>query len=161
MPHSHLCLALRFCHLLQYSFRFGYIACRCICFAIIVFYVWNILSNLHTLLNYALSPPHSALIHHRLAMLIPPHPHPHRRTHTRQHHLLCPRSSRFCVDPSSACDASSSSSAPASASSPSSPSYPSTSLVPKSNLSSSVAGRRRRLAVRMASWSSLSSPSSS
>ena len=63
--------------------------------------------------------------------------------------VLCPQSSTFCVDPSSACDASSSSSA--SASSPSSPSYPSTSQVPRSNLSSSVAARRHRLAVGMAS----------
>jgi hypothetical protein len=35
---SHICVTLRSCHLLQYSLRFGYIACRCICFAIIVFY---------------------------------------------------------------------------------------------------------------------------
>ena len=70
--------------------------------------------------------------------------------------LLCPQSSTFCVDPSSACDASSSSSA--SASSPSSPSYPSTSQVPRSNLSSSVTARRHQLAVGM---TLLSSPSSS
>jgi hypothetical protein len=39
MPHSPLiCLALRICHIMQYSLRFGYLACRCICFAIIVFY---------------------------------------------------------------------------------------------------------------------------
>jgi hypothetical protein len=37
MPHSHVCFALRICHILQYSLRFGYIACHCICFAIIVF----------------------------------------------------------------------------------------------------------------------------
>jgi len=41
MPHSaYICLALRSCHLLQYSLRFGYIDCRCICFASIVFY-WS------------------------------------------------------------------------------------------------------------------------
>ena len=39
--------------------------------------VWNILSNLHTLQYFALHPPHSALIYHRLAMLLPPHLHPH------------------------------------------------------------------------------------
>ena len=43
MPHSsHVCLTLRFCQLLQYSLRLGYIACRCICFAIIVFYTSEI-----------------------------------------------------------------------------------------------------------------------
>ena len=41
--------------------------------------VWNILSILHTLYYYPLSTPHSALIRHRLAMLLIPHPHPHRR----------------------------------------------------------------------------------
>jgi len=44
--------------------------------------------------------------------------------------VLCPESSTFCFDPSSACDASSSSSA----SLPSSPFYLSTLLVPRSNL---------------------------
>ena len=33
-----ICLVLRCCHIFQYSFCFGYIACRCICFTIIVFY---------------------------------------------------------------------------------------------------------------------------
>jgi len=43
IPHSPLiCLALRFCHLLQYSLRFGYIPCHCICSAIIVFYMSEI-----------------------------------------------------------------------------------------------------------------------
>ena len=38
-PHSSdICFVLRCCHLFQYSLRFRYIACRCICFAIIVFY---------------------------------------------------------------------------------------------------------------------------
>ena len=46
--------------------------------------------------------------------------------------VLCPQSSTFYVDPSSACDASSSSSI--SALSPSSHSYPSTTLVHRSNL---------------------------
>ena len=46
--------------------------------------------------------------------------------------VLCPQSSTFCVDPSSACDAYSTSSA--SASLPCSHSYPSTSLVARSNL---------------------------
>jgi len=41
MPHSPtICLVWRWCHLLQYSLRFGYIACHCICFAIIIFY-WS------------------------------------------------------------------------------------------------------------------------
>jgi len=40
MPHSpHICVALQFCHIMQYSLRFGYLAWRCICLAIIVFYV--------------------------------------------------------------------------------------------------------------------------
>jgi len=39
MPHSPpICLILRCCQLLHYSLHFGYIACRCICFAIIIFY---------------------------------------------------------------------------------------------------------------------------
>jgi len=93
-------------------------------------------------------------------MLLPPHPHPHHRHVQCSHSLvLWPQSSTSCVDTSSASDASSSSSA--SASSPSLPSYPSTSLIPRSNLSSSVTGRRRWLAVGMASRSSLLSPSSS
>jgi len=49
LPHSHLCLALRCCHLLQYSLRFGYIASRCICFAIIVFYMSEIYCPIFTL----------------------------------------------------------------------------------------------------------------
>ena len=50
MPHLlHLCSALRFWHLLQYSLRFGYLACRCICFAIIVFYRSEIYSLICTL----------------------------------------------------------------------------------------------------------------
>ena len=46
---SHLCLALTFCHLLQYSLRFGYIACRCICFPIIVLYMSDIYCPIFTL----------------------------------------------------------------------------------------------------------------
>ena len=89
-----------------------------------------------------------------------PHPHPHHRHVQSAHSLvICPQSSTFCVDPSSASDASSSSST--STSSPSSPSYPSTSLVPRSNLLSSVTGRGRWLEVGMTSRSSHSSPSSS
>jgi len=50
MQHSpHLCLALRFCHILQYSLRFGYLACCCICFAIIIFYWSEIYSLIYTL----------------------------------------------------------------------------------------------------------------
>jgi len=49
MPHSHSCLALRFCHLLQYSLHFGYIACRCICFPIIVLYMSEIYCPIFTL----------------------------------------------------------------------------------------------------------------
>ena len=52
MPHlPHLCLTLRFCHMLQYSIRFRYIACRCICFAIIIFYMSEIYSPLFTLFS--------------------------------------------------------------------------------------------------------------
>ena len=88
------------------------------------------------------------------------HPHPDHRDVQSSHSLvLCPQSSTFCVDPSSASDASSSSST--STSLPSSPSSPSTSLVPSSNLSSSVVGCHGRLAVGMASFLSLLSPSSS
>jgi len=50
--------------------------------------VWKIPSNLDTLSYYSLSPPHSTVIHHRLAMLIPSPPHPHRqhlRTNTCRH----------------------------------------------------------------------------
>jgi len=50
MLHSpHICKALRFCHILQYSLRFRYIACDCICFAIIVFYRSEIYSLIFTL----------------------------------------------------------------------------------------------------------------
>jgi len=50
MPHSlHICLAVRFRHILQYSLRFVYIACRFICFAIIVFYRSEIYSPIFTL----------------------------------------------------------------------------------------------------------------
>jgi len=39
MPHSlYKCLAARCCDLIQYSLRIEYIACRCICFTIIIFY---------------------------------------------------------------------------------------------------------------------------
>ena len=39
MLHSpHICFVFRCCHLLQYSLRFGYITCRCICFTIIICY---------------------------------------------------------------------------------------------------------------------------
>ena len=50
MPHSpHICLALRFLHILQCSLRFGYIACCSSCFAIIVFYRSEIYSLIFTL----------------------------------------------------------------------------------------------------------------
>jgi len=50
MPHlPHICLALRFCHMLQYSLRFGYITYHCICFAIIVCYRSEIYSPIFTL----------------------------------------------------------------------------------------------------------------
>jgi len=50
IPHlPHICLGLRFCQILQYSLRFGYIACCCICFAIIVFYRSEIYSLIFTL----------------------------------------------------------------------------------------------------------------
>jgi len=49
MPHSpHICWVLRCCHLLQYSLRFGYMACCCICFAIIVFYRFEIYCPIFT-----------------------------------------------------------------------------------------------------------------
>jgi len=44
----HICLALRFCHILQYSLRFWYLTCRCICFAIILFYRSEIYSPICT-----------------------------------------------------------------------------------------------------------------
>jgi len=46
---SHICLALRCCHLWQYSLRLEYITCRCICFAIIVFYRSQIYCLIFTL----------------------------------------------------------------------------------------------------------------
>jgi len=50
MPHSpHICLDLRFCHILHYSLPFEYIACQCICFAIIVIYRSGIYSLICTL----------------------------------------------------------------------------------------------------------------
>jgi len=50
MPHSHLCLALRFCHLLQYSLCLRYIRLPLhLLRHYRIFHVWNILSNLHTL----------------------------------------------------------------------------------------------------------------
>jgi len=49
MPYSHLCLALRFCYLLQYCHRFGYITCCSICFAIIIFYKFEIYCPFFTL----------------------------------------------------------------------------------------------------------------
>jgi len=50
MPHSpHICLALRFCHILEYNLCFGYLACCCICFAIIVFYRSEIYTAIFTL----------------------------------------------------------------------------------------------------------------
>jgi len=71
----------------------------------------------------------------------------------------CPQSSKFCVDPSLACNVSSSSCA--STSLPLLPSYTLTSPVPRSNLSGSMAACRRQLAVEMASLYSISSLSSS
>jgi len=50
MPHlPHICSALRFGHIYQYSLRFEYITCRCISFAIIVFYMSEIYSPILTL----------------------------------------------------------------------------------------------------------------
>jgi hypothetical protein len=46
---SHICLTLRSCHLLQYSLRFAYIACHCICFTIIVFSRSEIYCQIFTL----------------------------------------------------------------------------------------------------------------
>jgi len=68
----------------------------------LIFQVCNILSNLHTLLYYTLSPPHSALIHHRLSMPVSPRPHPPahpHRPHTRRHHVFPARTSRFWSQP--------------------------------------------------------------
>jgi len=44
-----------------------------------------------------LSPPHSALIHHRHGILLPPHLHPYRRhtrPHTRRHYRFPGQTSR-------------------------------------------------------------------
>jgi len=50
MPHSpHICLALRFCHVLKYSLRLESITCHCICFPIIVFYMSEIYCPIFTL----------------------------------------------------------------------------------------------------------------
>ena len=49
MPQFHLCLALRFGNILQYSLRCGYIACRWICFSIIVFYMSKFYCPIFTL----------------------------------------------------------------------------------------------------------------
>jgi hypothetical protein len=75
----------------------------------------------------------------------------------RRSNLLCPQSFTFCVDLLSAGDASSCSTA--SALSPSSPSCLSISLIPRSNLLSSVTACCHWVGVRMASSSSLPSPS--
>jgi len=48
--------------------------------------VSNIQSNLQTLYYYSLSLPHSALIHHQLAMCLPPHPQQHHRDHCPHTH---------------------------------------------------------------------------
>jgi len=51
--------------------------------------VWNMLSDLHTVQYYTLSPPHSRLILHQRVMLLLPDPHPHcrhPRPHTHRHH---------------------------------------------------------------------------
>jgi len=48
-PSHHICLALRCRHVLQYSLHFRYIACRCICFAIIVFFRSEIYCPIFTL----------------------------------------------------------------------------------------------------------------
>jgi len=59
MPHSpHICLALRCCHSLQYSLRFGYITCLCICFAIIVLYRSETHCPIFTLASTMPSVPH-------------------------------------------------------------------------------------------------------
>jgi len=52
-------------------------------------------------LMYALSAPHFALMHHRLAMLHPPHPHQHwlhPRHHIGQHHWF-PGQPNFALSP--------------------------------------------------------------
>jgi hypothetical protein len=59
MPHlPHLCSVFRFCHILKYSLRFGYLACCCICFAIIVFYKSEIYSLILTLCSTMTSVLH-------------------------------------------------------------------------------------------------------
>lgn len=45
----HICLALRYCHILQYSLRFGYISFHCSCFAIVVFYRSEVSCRIFTL----------------------------------------------------------------------------------------------------------------
>jgi hypothetical protein len=47
--HSLKCLYLTCSHLIQYSLRFGYIRCRCCCFAIMVFYKFEIYCPIFTL----------------------------------------------------------------------------------------------------------------
>jgi len=60
MPHTpHICLALRCCQLSQYSLRFGYIACRCMCFSNIIFYRSEIYCPIFTLSSTMPSVPHS------------------------------------------------------------------------------------------------------
>ena len=64
--------------------------------------VWTIWSNLHILWYYSLSLPNLALNHHRLAMLVSPDPHLHRRhcpPHTRRHHWFPAQTSRVQLRP--------------------------------------------------------------
>jgi hypothetical protein len=72
--------------------------------------------------------------------------------------LLCPLFTKFCFNPSFACDALITLSAYPSLQS--SPTYPSTSLVPRSNLSNSTVACHRWLAVGKVLCSSILSPSS-
>jgi len=161
MWHSaHICISLRCRNLLRYSLRFGYLTCRCICFAIMVFYRSEIYCPIFTLSSTMPSVLHILhwfiislrclflLIRIRIIAIlahIPVH-----NTGSRVN-IPCPQSYKFCVDSSSACDPSSLSSASTSA--PPSPSNLSTSPVPRSNPSSAVAAHRHRLALGMASGS--------
>jgi len=67
-----------------------------------ILWFWNILSNPHTVQYYALGPGHSALIHHQLAMLLPPHPHRHCRRcgpPTRRHYWFLAQTSQVQSEP--------------------------------------------------------------
>jgi len=144
MPYSpHICLDLRCCHLLQFSLGFGYIACHCICFAIIIFYrseiycpIFTRSSNMPSILpivRRSMVVLHWLFlhIHIRIVGIIALIPFNIAASQVQPHEFTC------------------------SPLSPSSPPYPSTSLVSRSNIMRSLVARCRRLVVGIASCSSL------